>query len=121
MDRFLPALIVVSAMLFAGCSSSRQKFDAAQLPIRSHALIVQNVELSNANPTAQLGQYTIRLIATADDGTTQIRVIQTDSVLSARPGECFTGSEFGQEGLLLRSASKNNGTATMTSRGCISQ
>ena len=76
--------------------------------------------MSTAKPTAQLGQYSIRLLSIADDGTTQIRVGQTDKVLSARPGHCFVSYEFGQEGLQLLSASKS-GTATMTSRGCVSQ
>jgi hypothetical protein len=120
MNQFLPSMIVASVMLLAGCSSSRQTFDATRLPIHSHALIVQNVRLSNAKPTAQLGQYTIRLVTIADNGTTQIRVIQTDAVLSARPGQCFTSYEFGQEGLRLVSASKSRGTASMISRGCIS-
>ena len=87
----------------------------------THTLIVQDLTLSTAKPTAQLGQYSIRLLSIAEDGTTQIRVAQTDEVLSARPGQYFVSYEFGQEGLQLRSASKSSGTATMTSRDCISQ
>ena len=104
-----------SLALATGCSSDRQSVG------RTFALMVQDIKLSQEKPTAQLGQYSIRLLSIADDGTTEIRVAQTDKVLSARPGQCFVSYEFGLEGLELLSASKTSGTATMTSRGCISR
>jgi hypothetical protein len=114
MNQFI--IFAIASLVFAtGCSSVRQSTG------RTHTLMVQDLTLSHAKPTAQLGQYSIRLLSIADDGTTQIRVTQTDKVLSARPGQCFVSYEFGQEGLQLLSASKSSGTATMTSRGCISQ
>jgi len=91
------------------------------MPPVTHTLVVQDLTLSTTKPTAQLGQYSIRLLSVAEDGTTQIRVAETDKVLSARPGECFVSYEFGRQGLELLSASKSSGTAIMTSRGCISQ
>lgn len=116
MNRFIAFAITIASLVFlAGCSSGRQ------LTGMSHTLVVQDFTLTHAKPTAQLKQYSIKLVSIADDGTTQIRVTQTDKVLSALPGHCFVSYEFGQEGLQLLSASKSNGTATMISRGCISQ
>ena len=114
MNRFI-ILAFVSLVLLSGCSSARQSAGV------THTLLMQDVTLSQAKPTAQLGQYSIRLLSIADDGTTQIRVAQTGKTLSACPGQCFVSYEFGQEGLELLSASKSSGTATMTSRGCIRQ
>ena len=122
MNRFATLLVLATSVLAtAGCSSHRGNPKVTHLPgSRTLTLIVQDLTLSATKPTAQLGQYSIRLVSIAEDGTTQIRVAQTDTVLSARPGECFVSYEFGQEGLELLSASKSNGTASMTSRGCIS-
>jgi hypothetical protein len=107
-------LVFVLVSFVSGCSSADHSTG------RTHTLVVQDITLNRAKPTVKLGQYSIRLLSIADDGTTQIRVAQTDKVLSARPGQCFVSYEFGQEGLELVSASKSSGTATMISRGCIS-
>ncbi len=104
----------ISLTFLSGCSSTRP-FGGT-----TYSLVLQDITLSVAKPTAQLGEYTIRLLSIADDGMTEIRVIQTDKVLSARPGQCFVSYEFGQEGLQLLSASKSSGTVSMISRGCIS-
>ena len=75
------------------------------------------VTLTTDQPTAQLGQYTVRLVSIGDDGTAQIEVLQTHRTLTARPGEWFVSSEFGSQGLSLDSASKATGTAKFTLRG----
>jgi hypothetical protein len=102
-----------------GLSTQRQNLQVTCFPI-TYTLVAQDLTLSREKPTAQLGQYSIQLVSIADDGTTQIHVTPTDTFLSARPGECFASFEFGQKGLELVSASKNRGTAKMTSIGCIS-
>jgi hypothetical protein len=107
-------LLFVSLVFLCGCSSTRH------LGGTTYSLVQQDITLSLAKPTAQLGQYSIRLLSIADDGMTAIRVTQTDKVLSARPGQCFVSYEFGQEGLQLLSAAKSSGMASMISRGCIS-
>jgi hypothetical protein len=107
-------IFFVSLVFLSGCSSTRH-FGGT-----TYSLVQQDITLSLAKPTAQLGQYSIRLLSIADDGTTEIRVTQTDKVLSARPGQCFVSYEFGQEGLQLLSASKISGMVSMVSRGCIS-
>src|SRR5689334_5418513 len=112
MKRIVSGLLLVA--LVNGCSSTHHPAGM------THTLVEQDIALNRAKPSAQLGQYSIRVLSIADDGTTQIRVAQTDKVLSARPGECFVSYEFGQEGLQLLSASKATGTATMILRGCIS-
>jgi len=129
----MSGLLGAVTTIFVGCALRPSTVQLTRLPASTpedvvvstppitHTLIVQDLTLSTAKPTAQLGQYSIRLLSIADDGTTQIRVAQTDRVLGARPGECFVSYEFGQRGLQLLSASKSSGTATMTSRGCISQ
>lgn len=119
MKMFTTPLVFVTAALVAGCSSHHHSHGTTLLPI-SHKLIAQDISLSARKPIVQLGQYSIRLVSIADDGTTQIHVAQTDSVLSARPDEYFVSYEFGQMGLELLSASKNAGTANMTLRGCTS-
>lgn len=114
MKRFL-ILAFVSLGFVNGCTSTSQ-------PARTtYSLVQQDVTLNRTKPTARLGQYLIQLLSIAEDGTTQIRVGQTDRVLSARPGQCFVSDEFGRDGLQLLSASKSTGTATMISRGCISR
>jgi hypothetical protein len=112
MNRFA-ILAFVTLGLVSGCTSSPQSART------TYSLIQHDVTVSQAKPTAQLGQYSIRLLSIAEDGTTQIRIVQTEKVLSARPGQCFASDEFGREGLQLLSASESTGTATMISRGCI--
>jgi predicted ATPase len=117
MNRF--GLVFVSLALLSGCSSARQSMGATYTAGGTYTLVEPDITLSDAKQTVQLGQYSIRLLSIADDGTTQIRVAQTRRVLSARPGECFVSYEFGREGLQLLSASKTTGTATMKSIGCM--
>src|SRR6266404_6460582 len=100
MKRFVILALVLLAVV-NGCSSANH-FSGT-----THTLVVQDITLNYAKPTAQLGRYSIRLLSIADDGTTRIGIAQTDKELSACPGQCFVSYEFGQEGLELVSASKN--------------
>ena len=77
----------------------------------------QPVILSTSQPFAEVGQYTVKLISIAEDGTTQIEVLQTHRTLSARPSEYFLSSEFGNRGLSLDSASRAIGTAKFGRHG----
>jgi hypothetical protein len=121
MNRIVTSLIGASAALIFGCSSHYSKPEVTNLPsTQTFTLVIQDLTLSPTNPTAQLGQYSIRLLSIADDGATQTRVVETDNLLSAHPGQCFVSYEFGQEGLQLLSASKSSGVASMTSRGVVS-
>jgi hypothetical protein len=87
----------------------------------SHTLVQQTLTLTFTRPVIQRGDYQIRLVSIAGDGTTRIQVVETGKELTAQPGGFFASQEFGSEGLQLISASKASGAVSMISRGCISQ
>src|SRR5688572_14316389 len=101
-------LLAFIALVLCGCNRDAQR-DVDSLPV-THSLMVQDFTLSDQKQSIQLGQYTVRLISIAENGATQIRVLQTDKVLTAQPGEYFVSYEFGRMGLQLKSAT--NGVAT---------
>jgi hypothetical protein len=108
---FLPAAI---ATLFAGCAGHTTTSELDHPITISHT--AEPITLTADKPVAQLKQYTVRLLSIAEDGTTQIQVVETQQTLTARPGECFVSHEFGQKGLTLTSASRATGTATFLLR-----
>jgi hypothetical protein len=112
-------ILVAASTAFVLCSCShKEERNAGSLPV-THSLMVEDFTLSDKRKTVQLGQYTVRLVSIASDGATQIKVIQTDKVLTARPGQYFESYEFGKIGLQLKSAT--NGVATFFSQGCVTR
>ena len=101
------------AISLVGCVGERLTYKGTPYTISHFA---QPVTLTTETSSTQLGQYTVRLISIADDGTTQIQVVQTEKTLIAQPGEYFQSFEFGREGRQLTSASKATGTATFMLR-----
>jgi hypothetical protein len=119
---------MIVSVLIAGCTpeppSSSTTPSAAQetnafTPI-SFSHYAESITLKISEPPAQIGNYTVKLLSIAEDGTTQIQVLQSQRTLAARPGERFVGGEFGSKGLTLESASKSTGTATLTRRYSVS-
>jgi len=124
-------------MVLVGCAEHRSvqvtplpampaepALSAEPIPVlmpHSYTLIEETLTLSVAHPVTQRGDCTVKLVSIADDGTTRIRVVENGRELTAHPGEFFDSAEFGSQGLQLISASKKAGTASMISRGCISQ
>ncbi len=114
MNRFISFALLILALWLSGCSSPRS------LPGTRHTLVEWHVTLSQAKPEGHVGQFSVRLLDIADDGTTQIRLQQTGKVLSAGLGQYFVSEGFGREGLKLLSASKSDGTARLRVMTCIS-
>ena len=88
---------------------------------QSYSVVEQTLMLSVSHPVTPRGDYKVRLVSIAADGTTRIRVVETGRELTLRPGEFFDGAEFGSQGLQLISASRMKGTASLISRDCISE
>src|SRR5262245_32633050 len=121
MSRLSVIYVMIISVLFTGCTpepaSSPITPNAAQgtnafKPI-SFSHYAKAITLKTSEPPAQIGNHAIKLLSIAEDGTTQIQVLQSQRTLTARPGECFVGGEFGSKGLTLESASKASGTATL--------
>ena len=131
MSKIQSLLALVIAALIAGCASRSDSVALTSLPSpspvapeftfsfsESHALMHRDINLSlHAPKTAELP---MRLVSIGGDATTTIR-LDSGEELSAKPGECFSCSQFGTSGLQLLSASHETGTAVFRRTTCESQ
>ncbi len=125
------------AALLAGCGSQSHSVAVTPLPSPapkelevsnvgftpvftpvSHVLMYRDVSLSLRAPRDAGLQ--MRLLSIRADTTTTIR-LDSGEELSAKPGECFSCSEFGTSGLQLISASPKAGAAVFRRTTCESQ
>jgi hypothetical protein len=133
MNIFKALLVVGFAGLLAGCASHPASVAVTPLPPSArdttisvkvnfscvtHTLMCRDVSLSLRVPKDS--ELEMRLVSIADDATTTIQLDSGES-LSAKPGECFSCSQFGRSGLELISASHQTGTAVFRRTWCESR
>ena len=128
-------LALVIAALVAGCASRSDSVALTPLPspspvapefaftneisfTESHALMYRDVNLSLHTPRD--AELQMRLVSIGGDATTTIR-LDSGEELSAKPGECFSCSQFGRSGLQLVSASHDTGAAVFRRTTCESR
>lgn len=86
------------------------------IPPSIHVTSTRTFTLSRETRTNE--EFGVELVQIHSDGTTEIRATETNRVLSAKPGECFSSDEFGRAGLSLDASFPVSGYARFTRTWC---